>query len=68
MFEPFFTTKPTGEGPGWACRSAYDIVAQGHGGTLEAESVEGEGTTFVISLPVVETSSRRGDLEDESSA
>ncbi len=30
---------------------SYDIVTQGHGGTLTVESTEGEGATFVITLP-----------------
>ncbi|WP_460968846.1 sensor histidine kinase [Spirosoma migulaei] len=51
MFQPFFTTKPTGEGTGLGLSLAYDIVTKGHGGTLEVESKEGEGTTFTITLP-----------------
>jgi hypothetical protein len=30
---------------------AYDIVTKGHGGTIACESVESEGTTFVVRLP-----------------
>ena len=52
MFQPFFTTKPTGEGTGLGLSLAYDIVTKGHGGTLEVESVEGEGTTFTVKLPM----------------
>ncbi|MBD2722984.1 sensor histidine kinase [Hymenobacter armeniacus] len=51
IFQPFFTTKPTGEGTGLGLSLSYDIVTQGHGGTLAVESREGEGTEFVISLP-----------------
>jgi len=51
IFQPFFTTKPTGEGTGLGLSLAYDIV-KAHGGTLECESVEGEGTTFIIKLPI----------------
>lgn len=51
IFQPFFTTKPTGEGTGLGLSLAYDIVTKGHGGALEVETKEGEGTTFVVKLP-----------------
>ena len=52
IFEPFFTTKPTGQGStGLGLSLSYDIITQGHGGTLEVESTEGEGATFTITLP-----------------
>ncbi len=52
IFEPFFTTKPTGTGTGLGLSLSYDIITQGHGGTLTVESIEGEGATFVITLPM----------------
>ncbi len=52
IFQPFFTTKPTGQGTGLGLSLAYDIITKGHGGTIECESVEGEGTTFIINLPI----------------
>lgn len=51
IFQPFFTTKPTGKGTGLGLSLAYDIVKV-HNGHLKVESKEGEGTTFVIQLPV----------------
>ncbi|MFN8355029.1 MAG: ATP-binding protein [Spirosomataceae bacterium] len=53
IFQPFFTTKPTGEGTGLGLSLSYDIITKGHGGRLEVESVEGEGATFIISLPIM---------------
>jgi signal transduction histidine kinase len=52
IFQPFFTTKPTGEGTGLGLSLAYDIVAKGHGGTLSVESQPGDGTTFLLTLPL----------------
>ena len=53
IFEPFFTTKPTGTGIGLGLSISYDIITQGHGGSLTMESQENQGTTFVIRLPVI---------------
>ncbi len=52
IFQPFFTTKPTGEGTGLGLSMSYDIITKGHDGQLSVESKEGEGTSFVISLPL----------------
>ena len=52
IFQPFFTTKPVGEGTGLGLSLSHDIITTGHGGTLRVKSREGEGTEFVISLPV----------------
>ena len=51
IFQPFFTTKPTGEGTGLGLSLSYDIITKAHGGTLTVESQEGQGTTFLITLP-----------------
>ena len=51
VFEPFFTTKPAGTGTGLGLSLAYDIVTEGHGGTLAVYSREGEGATFIATLP-----------------
>jgi signal transduction histidine kinase len=51
IFQPFFTTKPTGQGTGLGLSLSYDIVKT-HGGEIRVETLEGEGTTFIIELPV----------------
>ena len=52
IFQPFFTTKPTGQGTGLGLSLAYDIVVQGHGGTLSVSSIPGATTTFELQLPL----------------
>ena len=51
IFQPFFTTKPTGQGTGLGLSMSYDIV-KAHGGELKVETKEGEGSEFIIPLPV----------------
>ena len=52
IFQPFFTTKPTGQGTGLGLSLSFDIITNGHGGELKVETKEGEGTEFIISLPL----------------
>jgi len=52
IFQPFFTTKPTGQGTGLGLSLSYDII-KAHGGEIKVETKEGEGSEFVIQLPVV---------------
>jgi signal transduction histidine kinase len=52
IFQPFFTTKPTGQGTGLGLSLSYDII-KAHGGELKVETKEGEGSEFIIQLPVV---------------
>ena len=51
IFDPGFTTKGGGVGMGLGLSITYRII-QDHGGTIQAESRVGEGTTFTITLPV----------------
>jgi signal transduction histidine kinase len=51
IFQPFFTTKPTGHGTGLGLSLSYDII-KAHGGELKVETKEGEGSQFIISIPV----------------
>jgi signal transduction histidine kinase len=51
IFQPFFTTKPTGQGTGLGLSLSYDIV-KAHGGELEVHTKEGEGSEFIVKLPL----------------
>jgi len=51
IFQPFFTTKPTGQGTGLGLSLSYDII-KAHGGEIKVESKEGEGSEFIILLPL----------------
>jgi signal transduction histidine kinase len=51
IFEPFFTTKEMGKGTGLGLPISYGIIGDHHG-SLQVESVENEGSTFIILFPV----------------
>ena len=53
IFQPFFTTKPTGQGTGLGLSLSYDIITKGHGGELKVVTKEGEGSEFIVQLPIV---------------
>lgn len=52
IFDPFFTTKPIGKGTGMGMSISYQIVTEKHGGKLECFSTCGEGTEFIIQVPL----------------
>jgi signal transduction histidine kinase len=51
IFQPFFTTKPSGQGTGLGLSLSYDIVKT-HGGEIKVETKEGEGSEFIIQMPL----------------
>jgi PAS domain S-box-containing protein len=53
IFEPFFTTKETGKGTGLGTSISFGIIKD-YGGTIDIESVEGEGACFTIKFPIIE--------------
>lgn len=55
IFDPFFTTKEIGKGTGLGLSISYEIV-KSYGGNVIVESKVGVGTTFIISIPIVESS------------
>jgi len=52
ILQPFFTTKPAGEGTGLGLSLSYDILVKGHNGILDIVSKEGQGSEFIVKLPV----------------
>lgn len=52
IFDPFFTTKPIGQGTGLGMSISYQIITETHGGTLRCVSSPGQGTEFVMQIPV----------------
>jgi signal transduction histidine kinase len=52
VFDPFFTTKEVGSGTGLGLSISYFIIKEQHKGEMLVESKEGEGTKFIIRLPM----------------
>jgi PAS domain S-box-containing protein len=52
VFEPFFTTKEVGTGTGLGLSVSYFIITDNHRGSMKVESTPGQGTTFIIYLPL----------------
>ncbi|MBL7863960.1 MAG: tetratricopeptide repeat protein [Cyclobacteriaceae bacterium] len=52
IFQPFFTTKPAGQGTGLGLSMSYDIITKVHGGTIDVDTKAGEGSSFIITIPI----------------
>jgi PAS domain S-box-containing protein len=52
VFEPFFTTKGLEQGTGLGLSVSYFIIVKDHGGEMRVQSALGQGTKFIIKLPV----------------
>lgn len=52
IFDPFFTTKPVGKGTGLGLSISYKIVVEKHGGQLRCVSHPGQGTSFIVEIPL----------------
>jgi two-component system, NtrC family, sensor kinase len=51
IFEPFFTTKDVGEGTGLGMSIAYNTIKK-HNGTINVDSLPGQGTEFILQIPI----------------
>lgn len=60
VFDPFFTTKEVGKGTGQGLAISHTVVVEKHNGKLSFETESGKGTTFIIQLPLNETSDEKG--------
>ncbi|UCF99833.1 MAG: hypothetical protein JSV89_09910 [Spirochaetaceae bacterium] len=68
IFNPFFTTKEVGKGTGLGLPVVHGIVTS-HGGTIKVETGEGQGSRFIIQLPIPELGEGNrgnGDIEVEA--
>ncbi|MFP4056595.1 MAG: PAS domain S-box protein [Candidatus Brocadiia bacterium] len=52
IFDPFFTTKEVGKGTGQGLAIAHSVIVEKHGGSIAFETEPGEGTEFIVTLPV----------------
>lgn len=52
IFDPFFTSKPVGQGRGQGLSVVHGVIVDNHGGSIRVASTVGEGTEFIILLPL----------------
>jgi two-component system, NtrC family, sensor kinase len=52
LFDPFFTTKPVGKGTGLGLSISHQIATERHGGKIECFSTLGQGTEFIVQIPL----------------
>jgi signal transduction histidine kinase len=52
IFDPFFTTKPVGSGMGLGLSISHQIIVEKHQGKLSCLSTPGQGTEFIVEIPL----------------
>jgi two-component system, NtrC family, sensor kinase len=65
IFDPFFTTKDVGKGTGLGLSVSYQTITEQHGGKLLCFSQVGQGTVFVIQIPVKNYDRKRASINGE---
>jgi two-component system, NtrC family, sensor kinase len=63
LFDPFFTTKAVGKGTGLGLSISYQIVVKKHGGQINCISAPGQGTEFVIAIPILQENRSNGSAK-----
>ena len=66
LFDPFFTTKPVGKGTGLGLSISYQIVVEKHRGQIFCRSTPGNGTKFMLEIPVCQPLSIANEDVDET--
>jgi signal transduction histidine kinase len=66
LFDPFFTTKAVGKGTGLGLSISHSIIVQKHGGNLSCISAPGEGTEFIIEIPIHQPNQEPPHVLDET--
>ncbi|WP_084669118.1 PAS domain-containing protein [Spirulina major] len=66
IFDPFFTTKAIGQGTGLGMSISYQIITEKHHGSIRCQSKPGEGTTFIITIPVQQHSAAQPSADQAS--
>lgn len=59
IFEPFYTTKEVGKGTGQGLAIAHSVITKKHHGNITFKTEAGRGTTFIITLPIVQNEQKR---------
>jgi signal transduction histidine kinase/FixJ family two-component response regulator len=64
VFEPFFTTKPMGKGTGQGLALARNVIIGQHKGSIDFESKVGEGTTFILRMPIAAATAEAAPMDE----